>query len=119
MALDRCVSEVELLQGWLYKPSKSGHVNERVRLVSRGGIVYRICHSSTSSRHLKGRVSPERTSRPSASVLSISTDLPFMAYTLCERFEFVNEMAEEQAPTYLQACSHWVRASFRTEGLPR
>ena len=76
------MSEAGLLQGQLYKPSKRGHVNERVRFVSRGHIMKRICHGSTSSRHLKDGVSPDRTSRPSASVLSISTDLPFMAYTL-------------------------------------
>lgn len=39
MALEGRVSEAGLLQGRLYKPSKRGHVNECVRLVSRGHIV--------------------------------------------------------------------------------
>jgi hypothetical protein len=39
MALDRWVSEAGLLQGRFYEPSKCSHINERVRLVSRGRIV--------------------------------------------------------------------------------
>lgn len=65
-------------------PGERRDVDERLRLELSRSIVYRICtfDNENMNRNTERDSLPDRTSRPSASVLSISTDLPFMAYTL-------------------------------------
>lgn len=65
-------------------PSERRDVDERLRLKLSRSVVYRVYafKHENISRNTERDNLPDRTSRPSASVLSISTDLPFIAYTL-------------------------------------
>jgi len=64
-------------------PGQRGYIDERVRFVMRGDVVNSIlAEISRAHRRTQGGGVPESTRRPSASVLSTSTDLPFIVYML-------------------------------------
>ena len=66
-------------------PRERCDVDEGVRLELGRAVVDRICTVDlleSAYKRSRQTVLPERTRRPSASVLSISMDLPFIAYTL-------------------------------------
>lgn len=61
-------------------PGQRGHIDECVRFVMRGDVVNSVFGEiRRTNRRIPAGFIPDRTRRPSASVLSTSTDLPFIA----------------------------------------